>query len=384
MELVRRFFQDPGVSFFLFGPRGTGKSTWVKQQYPQALLVDLLRPDSLRTFVARPERLEQLVEGNVEKSPIVIDEIQKAPVLLEVVHRLMESGKGYRFVLTGSSARKLRRGGVDLLAGRATNRSLHPFMAAELGEDFDIHRALQMGLLPVVHDSARPEDTLNAYISLCLQQEVQAEGIVRSIGDFARFLEAASFSHASLLNTSEVARECQVGRKTVEGYLSVAEDLLIAFRLPVFSRRAKRQLVAHPKFYFFDAGVYRSLRPHGPLDRPEEIEGAALEGLVCQHLRAWTDYGEGDARLYFWRTKSGNEVDFVVYGSETFTAVEVKNTAAVRNRDLNSLKAFGQDYPQADRLLVYRGSDRLKIDGIVLLPCERYLKGLVPGNPMPR
>ena len=383
MALIGRFFQDPKVSFFLFGPRGTGKSTWTREQYPQALVIDLLMPDAQRTFAARPERLEQLVEANTEKSPVVIDEIQKAPALLDVVHRLMESRKGYRFVLTGSSARKLRRGGVDLLAGRAVNKSLHPFMAAELGEDFDLARALRMGMLPVVHDSKAPQETLDAYVSLYLKEEVQAEGIVRSIGDFARFLEAVSFSHAAVLNISEIARECQVGRKTVEGYLSIAEDLLIAVRLPVFSRRAKRQLTVHPKLYLFDVGVYRSLRPRGPLDRPQEIDGAALEGLVFQHLRAWAAYGAGDQRLYFWRTKSGSEIDFVVYGEQSFAAIEVKNAGTVRAKDLNSLKAFGQDYGQAERLLLYRGKERLMIEGILCLPCERFLKDLVPGKPLP-
>lgn len=383
MALIDRFFQDPGGSYFLFGPRGTGKSTWIRHLYPQALMIDLLRPDTQRMLAARPERLEELVEANPGRSPVVVDEIQKAPALLDVVHRLMESGRGYRFVLTGSSARKARQGGVDLLAGRAVNKTLHPFMAAELGERFDLDQALQIGMLPVVHDSATPGDVLDAYVSLYLQQEVQAEGLVRRIGDFARFLETASFSHAAVLNTSEISRECQVGRKTVEGYLSIAEDLLIAVRLPVFARRAGRQLAVHPKLYFVDAGVYRSLRPHGPLDRREEIEGAALEGLVWQHLRAWAAYGAAEARLHFWRTRSGSEVNFVVYGSEVFCAIEVKNSRTVRSRDLRSLKAFGEDYPEAQRLFLYRGQERLKIDGIMCLPCEEFLKSLAPRRPLP-
>lgn len=384
MELVRRFFQEPEGSYFLFGPRGTGKSTWIGQRYPEALVVDLLEPEALRRLAARPERLEELVEANPDRSPVVVDEVQKVPALLDVVHRLIESNRGYRFVLTGSSARKLRRAGVDLLAGRAVNRNLHPFMAAELGDGFELHRALRLGMLPVVRSSLSPQESLDAYITLYLQQEVQAEGLLRRIGDFARFLETLSFSHGGLLNVSEVARECQVGRKTVEGYMSVAEDLLVAFLLPVFSQRAKRQLVAHRKFYFFDAGVFRSLRPHGPLDRPGEIEGGALEGLVCQHLRAWVDYAAADARLFFWRTRAGSEVDFVLYGADVFAAIEVKNGGTVRASDLRSLKAFGRDYPEARLVLLYRGQERLKVESVLCLPCEQFLRDLIPGKPLPR
>ena len=212
---------------------------------------------------------------------MVVDEVQRVPELLQVVHDLLERPDAPRFVLTGSSARKLRRGGVNLLAGRATLRTLHPFMAAELPA-FDLRRALQVGLVPLVVGAADAADTLAAYATVYLEQEVVAEGLVRQVGNFARFLEAVSFSHASLLNLSNVARDAFVPRKAVEGFLEVLEDLLVAYRLPVFTKRAQRATVAHPKFYFFDAGVYRSLRPTGPLDRPSEIDGAALEGVVAQ------------------------------------------------------------------------------------------------------
>jgi predicted AAA+ superfamily ATPase len=300
------------------------------------------------------------------------------PALLDVVHALAESDKNLRFVLTGSSARKLRRGAANLLAGRLVQARMHPFMAAELGAAFDLNQALILGLVPLVWNAADPVATLRAYASLYLREEVQAEALVRDIGAFARFLESISFSQGSLLNLAEVARDCQVGRKTVEGYLGILEDLLLSFRVPVFSKRAKRLLVTHDKFYFFDAGVYRSLRPTGPLDRPEEIAGMALESLVAQHLRAWIDYRASGAQLYYWRTKSGSEVDFVVYGADVFCAIEVKQAARVSSKDLRALKAFREDYPEATAYLLYMGKERLAIDGIACVPCEEFLLGLHP------
>ena len=192
---------------------------------------------------------------------MVIDEIQRVPELLPMVHRHIELDKSRRFVLTGSSARKLRREGADLLAGRALLCSMHPFMAAELGDSFDLAAALRVGLVPLVVMAEAPDRTLRGYIDLYLQQEVKAEGLVRRLDDFSRFLEVASFSHAQLLNVAEIARECVASRNTVESYLGILEDLLIATRIPVFRRRAKRSVVAHGKFYFFDCGVFRSLRP---------------------------------------------------------------------------------------------------------------------------
>lgn len=374
--VTKRFLSGPAGSFFLFGPRGTGKSTWLQATLPDALRVDLLDPASQRQFQARPERLRELLAGQSGVRDVVVDEIQKVPALLDVVHQMVEADRSLRFILTGSSARKLRRGGANLLAGRLVQAEMHPFMAAELGTGFDMQRALQIGLVPLVWNAPDPAATLRAYAALYLREEVQAEALVRSVGAFARFLEAVSFSHGSLLNLAEVARECQVSRKTVEGYLEILEDLLLSFRLPVFTRRAKRHLVGHDKFYYFDTGVYRSLRPSGPLDRPEQIEGMALEGLVAQHLRAWVAYRGLGEQLYYWRTKSGSEVDFVVYGANTFAAWEVKRSSRVHSTDLRALKAFRQDYPEAQIALLYQGQERLEIDGIAVIPCQTFLEQL--------
>ncbi len=377
MEFVTRFLDLPASSFFLFGPRGTGKTTWLHDVLPGALLVNLLRPEVYREMSARPERLRELVLGNPDRRDIVIDEVQRVPELLPVVHDLIESALDVRFVLTGSSARKLRRGSTDLLAGRALVRELHPFMAAELPA-FHLDRALEWGLLPLVVAATDPADVLAAYATLYLEQEVQAEGLVRSIGSFARFLEVVSFSHGSVLNVSNVARECQTNRKTVEGYLDILEDLLLAFRVPAFTRRAARQTTSHPKFFLFDTGVFRSLRPRGPLDRPEEIAGPALEGLVSQHLRVWIAYSGGDFSLHYWRTRAGLEVGFVVYGADGFWAIEVKNTRTVRPSDVRALVAFVDDYPESEPLLLYRGLDRLSIRGVRVVPVGDFLAQLRP------
>jgi len=380
---IPRFFKAPQQSFFLFGPRGTGKSTYLKMQFPNALTIDLLRPDTFRSFAARPERIIELVHGNPEKNIIIIDEVQKVPQLLSAVHALIEEKLHKKFIITGSSARKLKRTGIDLLAGRVLLRTLHPFIISELNFEIPFENVLQQGLLPLVVASNNPDDVLETYISLYMREEVQFEGLVRNIGNFSRFLEAISFSHASLLNISNVARECQVERKVVEAYIKILEDILLAFKISVFNKKAKRALVSHPKFYFFDTGVFQTLRPRGPLDRPEEISGAALEGLVAQHLRAWISYSDKKHDLYFWRSRGGLEVDFIVYGESGIFAIEVKNSARVRQEDLRSLIEFRKDYPQCKTMLLYRGSEKLYLNHILCLPCEAFFKELIPGRPLP-
>ncbi|HZZ56879.1 MAG TPA: DUF4143 domain-containing protein [Opitutaceae bacterium] len=367
-------------SFFLLGPRGTGKTLWGRHHYPDALRIDLLDPETVRSLAARPERLAEMVEGHPEARQVILDEIQKLPGLLEVVHLLMERRSGRQFILTGSSARKLRRQGVNLLGGRAAQRHLHPYLAAELGKEFSLTQALRQGMLPVVWSADDPAAVLKGYNALYLREEVQMEGLVRNVGSFARFLESLSFSHGGVLNLSNVSRECEVSRKTVEGYLDILEDLLLAFRLPIFAKRAKRLLYAHPKFFFFDTGVFRANRPAGPLDAPHDIEGPALEGLVAQHLRAWCDYSDGSHSLHYWRTLAKAEVDFVVYGESGIYAVEVKNTARIRPEDLRGLQLFGEDYPASRRLLLHRGADRSVREGVLCLPCEEFLRQLVPGR----
>ncbi len=374
---IRRYFNPSKQSYFLFGPRGTGKSTWLKYQYPNGLFIDLLDPSVLRLYQAYPERLEETVLASSAKT-IILDEIQKAPELLSVVHRLIELKQGWQFVLTGSSARKLKRSGVDLLAGRAIIRHMYPFMAAELGDAFSLENALRYGLVPLIAESENRLDTLKAYIGIYLNEEVKAEGLVRNIGDFSRFLEVASFSHGSVLNMSNIARECAVSRKLIEGYLSVLHDLLLSFHLPVFTIRAKRQLISHEKFYYFDVGIYRSLRMTGFLDQETELDGPGLEGLILQHLYAWNDYQGTPNKLFYWRTKHGVEVDFIIYGPKEFYAIEIKNSKNIHDKDLTGLRAFHEDYPEATLLMLYRGHEKLQKKNILCLPVEDFLKKLTP------
>jgi uncharacterized protein len=381
MNIIKRFI--PIVtrsSFFLFGPRGTGKSSWLERTYPDAYVIDLLQPDTRVELEAHPEKLRTIIEGNPEINTFIIDEVQKIPELLTLVHYFIEKMPGLQFILTGSSSRKLKKEGVDMLAGRALDKRCHPFMASELKDEFDLETALEWGLVPLILNSDNPREALATYLQFYLKEEIQIESFVRSLGSFSRFLEAVSFSHGSVLNISAIARECMVERKTVAGYMQILEDMLISFRIPVFSRRAKRQLIIHEKFYLFDAGIYNRLRPRGPIDRTEELQGAALEGLVLQHLRAWIDYGSMDADIYFWRTKSGVEVDFVLYGPDTFAAIEVKNSSNVHQKHLRSLKSFREDYPESTQLLLYRGREKLKIDGILCVPVEGFLLRLTPGK----
>lgn len=384
MEIIERYFQGPDNSYYLFGPRGTGKSTWLRLTCKDGLIIDLLEPDLYRRYKARPERLREIIEGNPDKRIVIVDEIQKVPELLDSVHALMEERPDLQFILTGSSARKIKQRGVDLLAGRAVIRSLHPFIASELKDRFNMQRALSVGLVPLVIMAKKPEDTLEAYISLYMKEEVQMEGIVRNIGDFARFLEAVSFSHGAVLNISNIARECEVERKTVQGYIEVLYDLLMAHSITVFTKRAKRAVIQHPKFYLFDTGVFRALRPSGPLDRAGEIEGPALEGLIAQHIRAWIDYSQSSCKLYYWRTKAGTEVDFIIYGEEDFWAIEVKNTLNIRRNDLRPLKTFHKDYPECKPIFIYRGKEKILIDDILCIPCESFLLSLTPNQPLSR
>jgi predicted AAA+ superfamily ATPase len=377
-KYVKRLLVPPKESFFLLGPRGTGKSTWLLHAYPEAARIDLLLPEQERKYLANPERLRESVNAVPKGGALILDEIQRAPGLLPVVHSLIEEGVDLQFIMTGSSARKLRREVGNLLGGRALLRVMPPFFAAELGEDFDFATTLKVGLLPMIREASDPWEKILNYVGVYLREEVIAEGLVRQTGDFARFLEVCSFSHGSIMNINNIAREAQVKRTTVDNYLQIVEDLLIAFRLPVFTRKAQRALISHPKFYYFDVGVFRSLRPRGPMDKEAELEGPALEGLVAQHLRAWVQLQREPHQLCFWRTRSDLEVDFVIYGPKGFWAIEVKRGKDVHPNDLKGLRAFCEEYPQATPLFLYLGKERLQIEGISCIPAESFLLQLRP------
>lgn len=379
--MYKRLLERPlrgDQSFFLFGPRGTGKTAWAKDKIPGGLFIDLLETSAFLDLSARPDRLEEMIPPGFDNW-IVVDEVQKIPILLNEVHRLIES-KGYKFILTGSSARSLKKKGVNLLAGRALSFKMFPLTAVELGKDFNLKNSLQFGQLPYVYSKDNPQaiqDYLRAYAQTYLREEVMQEGLTRNVGAFSRFLEVASFSQGGVLNMSEVAREASINRKVIVEYFQILEDLLLADRIPVFSKRAKRKLIAHSKFYYFDTGVYRAIRPRGPYDSVEEAEGDAFETLVYQELSAINHYFDLEYQLYFWRTVDQIEVDFVLYGPRGIIGIEVKRSDTIDSKDLKGLKAFGEDYPEAKLFLFYGGKRKEFIGKIQLIPLEEALPNLL-------
>ena len=370
--MYSRSIQAPeDKSFLLLGPRGTGKSMWIRAQFPDAIYIDLLESDVYTELLAAPGRLEDKIPAR-HRDWVVIDEVQKVPALLDEVHRLIER-RQLRFALTGSSARKLRQRGVNLLAGRALSLTMHPLTSVELGDAFDFKHSLHFGQLPSVYVERNPRAFLATYVQTYLREEVQQEGLTRNLAAFARFLESMSFSQGQLLNVAAVARDCHVGRKVVEDYVAILEDLLIGVRIPPFHRRAKRRVTAHPKFYLFDVGVYRAIRPRGPLDFAEEIDGPAFETLLMQELRAHIAYGDLGYELYYWRTQLGLEVDFVLYGERGLHAFEVKRASRLRGGDYDGLLAFAQDYPSATLTIAYGGTKRFSEGAIEVVPLDVLL-----------
>lgn len=366
---------DTPSSIFLFGPRGTGKTSWIKAHLKDILYFDLLNTSIFNDFLANPARIEERIPKGFDQY-IVIDEIQKIPELLNEVHRLIESHK-YRFILTGSSARSLRRQSVNLLAGRALSYTMHPLTCYELGSDFSLETALKFGLLPSIYHVSDPMHYLETYITTYLREEILQEGLMRNLNQFARFLETASFSQGQVVNMSGIARETAIDRKLIANYFDILEDLLIGYWLPVFTKRAKRRLTSNPKFYLFDSGIYRTLRPKGPLDAPEEIDGTALETLFLAHLRAINDYYRLGYKLYFWRTSNNIEVDFIVYGERGLFAFEIKRSRNLSRSDLNGLKAFSEDYKIAKCYLLYGGNHEEYHDNIHVMPFSQGLNKLI-------
>lgn len=364
-------------SLFVFGPRGTGKTQWLKThlQKTNFLYIDLLDSLTYRTLKARPEQITELIQPKFE-GWIVIDEVQKVPELLDEVHRLIEHEQ-MRFILTGSSARKLKRDGVNLLAGRAIHYHMHPLIPQELGNVFDLTHALTLGMLPATYTYDDPVNYLATYVNTYLREEVQQEGLTRNIAAFARFLEVASFSQGSTINASEIASEVAVNRQVIQNYFNILHDLLLAHSLPAFTKRAKRRLITSEKFYYFDAGVYQQLRPKGILDAPSEIAGIALETLFYQMVLALIDYLKFDQKVYYWRTASGVEVDFVLYGQHALLAFEIKHAKQIIPKMLRGLQHFKQDYPMAQLYIFYLGKETLYLaNDIIAMPFVEGLKKL--------
>lgn len=373
----------PGTeTFFLWGPRQTGKTTLLRATYPEALWIDLLKAEEYRRYLQNPEllRAELTVDDATRRvAQVVIDEVQKVPQLLDEVHWLHEN-RGMQFALCGSSARKVKRGQANLLGGRAIRYELYGLTAGEVGRDFHLDRMLNHGYLPRMYESERPQRLLHAYVADYLKEEIAAEGLVRNLPVFSEFLNVAVLSDAELVNFSTIARDCGVSSHTIKGYFQILEDTLLGRWLPAYTKRPKRRVIAAPKFYFADVGIVNYLAKRGELRPGAELYGKAFENWVFHELSAHNSYTEAFATLSYWRLASGIEVDFIV--NDMQLAIEAKATARITADHLRGLRALAQDHPRVkQRILVclepksYRAED-----GILILPAAEFCQRLGNGE----
>lgn len=374
---IPRLLRPPGQSFFLFGPRGSGKSTWVRHERPAAHRIDLLDEARYQAYLARVSLFADELRALARGATVVVDEVQRLPQLLNEVHRFIEERR-LRFVLCGSSARKLKQQGTNLLAGRALRRQLHPFVPEELGTTFDLDVALSVGTLPVIWQAPSRADALAAYVHLYLREEIQAEALVRNLPGFARFLPVAAIFHGQALNVAGLSRDAEVSRTTVAGYVEIIEDTLLAFRLPAFEARMRVRERRHPKLYWVDAGIVRALkRQLGPLSSEEQ--GPLFEGWVANLLRAYRDYHDLFDDWYYWAPAEAarTEVDFLLVRGRERLAIEAKGGTRVNGDALRGLRAIAGLKGLKRRVVVYRGARRLvTADGIEVWPVAHFLDAL--------
>ena len=367
-------------TFFLWGPRQAGKSTLLKLRYPDGVWVDLLKADEFRRYVARPELLREELEalGPDPSRQVVIDEIQKVPALLDEVHWLIEN-RGLHFALCGSSARKVRRGAANLLGGRAIRYEMRGLTAGEIGDAFDLDRAVNNGYLPRIYESARPRQLLDAYIADYLREEVAAEGLVRNLPAFSGFLDAAALSDGDPVNYSNIARECGVSGPTAKSYFDILTDTLLARWLPRWQRRAKRRLSGAPKLYFDDVGVVNRLARRGELERGSDMYGKAFENWVFHELSAFASHRDLDEQLTYWRLPSKVEVDFVI--GDMRLAIEAKATANITHKHLKGLRTLAEEHPGVRRIVAcLEPRHRRTDDGIDIVPATDFAHRLWQGD----
>lgn len=367
-------------STFLWGPRKTGKSTYLTTTFPNSLVFDFLKTDLFLDFAKRPALLrEQLLakDKDVLKNPIILDEVQKVPQVLDEVHWLIEN-MGLRFILCGSSARKLKRGKANLLGGRAWRFEMFPFVTPELSE-VNLLKVLNRGLIPVHYLQDSYKKSLQAYVQDYLKEEVFDEGLTRNIPAFSRFFDAMAFSHGQLTNFSNIARECGVDSKTVREYYLILKDTLLGNFIEPFKRRQNRQVISKAsKFYLFDVGVAGSLTKRHIAQERGESFGSAFEHFILMELMAYNSYNEINYEINFWRTKSGLEVDFVLGGGEV--AIEVKSASRIDNKDLRSLNTFNELYAPRKALIVSNEKAERIVDKVTVVPWRIFLKDLWEGK----
>ncbi len=382
LTMFTRELKKIETSAFLLGPRGTGKSTWIQENYAKhALVYDLLNTSELIRLSRDPSLLYQETAHLPSGTWVVIDEIQKVPLLLNEVHRIIEEKK-IKFILSGSSARRLRESGVNLLAGRALTYNLYPLVSKEVGFKLDVDRQITFGMLPTSFTASNPRKYLQAYAETYLKEEIREEALTRNFGNFARFLEIAARQNGQITNTAGIARDAGVARQTVQGYFEILIDTLIGYWHSPWKLKRTTKQVSHPKFYFFDPGVVRALSGRLPYPATPEESGPLFECFLLNEIRAYLHYTGRDYPVYFWRSQNGVEVDIVLETSRGYVAIELKNSSRwekVFNRGLHRLsEEFGKS--KVSLFGVFRGARQLLIDTVLVYPALEFLRRLWGGE----
>jgi predicted AAA+ superfamily ATPase len=379
-----RIVREPKRSFFLFGLRGSGKSTWARHRFPHAHVVDLLDESRFQALLANPGLLGLELRAVPSSRPVVIDEVQRVPALLNEVHRSIEAERR-RFILLGSSARRLKTASTNLLAGRATLLAMLPLVPSELGADFQLERALRFGTLPLVCQAEDPRATLEAYVRLYVREEIRAEALVRNLPAFLRFLPVAALFHGQVINIAALARDAAAARTTVEGYIGILQDTLLAALLPAHEPRLRVRERKHPKLYWSDPGIVRAAkRQLGPVGAEER--GPLLEGFVFTVLRAHNQRGRLFEEAAYWAPAQAREteVDFLLRRGREYLAIEVKAQRRFSTRQLSGLRAIAELPSLSRRVLVYLGDRPLRTeDGIDILPLDEFLAQVADGTLWP-
>jgi predicted AAA+ superfamily ATPase len=379
-----RILTPPKGSFYLFGLRGAGKSTWTRREFPDAYFVDLLDESRYQTLTANPGEFSLELQALPRQRTVVIDEVQRIPALLNLVHRSIEAERR-RFVLLGSSARRLKTPTTNLLAGRATTRTMYPLLPKELADDFDLERILRFGSVPLIWQADDARATLEAYVQLYVREEIRAEALVRNLPGFLRFLPVAALFHGQVINIAGLARDAATARSTVEGYLGILQDTLLVTLLPAFEAKLRVRERQHPKLYWVDPGVVRAAKRQLGAVTAEE-RGALFEGWILTVLRAHNEVSELYEEISYWAPLQAREteVDFLLRRGQEFLAIEIKAQSRFSTKQLAGLKAIG-DLPKITRrILVYTGDRRLKTgEGIEVWPLQSFLSAIADGELWP-
>jgi len=359
-------------SVFLWGARQVGKTTLLENRYPSARYYDLLQATEFERFFRRPALLSEELETANEGELVIIDEIQKVPQLLDEIHRLIHRKK-LRFILSGSSPRKLKRMGANLLGGRALKKTLFPLVSAEI-PDFDILKAVNNGMIPRHYTVNNPWERFRAYIGVYLNEEIREEAISRKLNLFSRFLEVAAFSNTEMVVYKNIAQDCGIDHRTVKEYFEILQDTLIGYLIPGFGATKKRRAILAPKFYYFDVGVANYLSNRKNIVQGTDAFGHAFEHLIIQEIIAYLSYHNSDNALTYWRTSSGYEVDAII--GDGLVAIEIKSNSEVSTRHLKGLKAFKEEFPATRALVVSMDKNKRILNGVEIFPAVEFLKEL--------